>query len=511
MRHLTLAAGLAVAALLPAATAPATETDTAPGRIDGLQPRVLLITSAELAEAWQPFADWKTRLGKPTVIVSLDTIAKEYEGADLQDKMKACITKHRTELGTKWVILGGDSSKGTVPDRDTFHPMSRRMFYKDIPTDVWFISDKTWNADGDEHYGLWQKDAADIGYTNAQRCVIGRIPVNTAEQVQDYTDKVIAYESNYPTTTFATSFLYTCAVPQANYKSDLVWDRYLQPKWTQGSMDRFFVNKTPWDGEVPGDFNLSPQNVAAKFNAKGHGKMHLHGHGLPHCWVMEGHKLVDHQIVETLRNDGAYPVITTVSCHTGRFDSPKVDPCITESMLRAKQAGAILAVTCAREGVPIFTETRRDPKDGKTQDYTTRLLTHFWINGLSKNMTAGEALYAVKEAFEAQGVKHAGVHWVCSEINLLGDPTLDLRANVPFTPEVEAPAQVSVGKASVAVNTGKPGLTVCLWKGDECYQVAQTGEEGTAVIAVETKSAGDLKLAVTGPSANAYLGSIAVK
>ena len=58
---------------------------------------------------------------------------------------------------------------------------------------------------------------------------------------------------------------------------------------------------------------------------------------------------------------------------------------------------------------------------------------------------------------------------------------------------------------------GKPGLAVCLWKGDECYQVARTGAEGTAVIAVETKTAGKLLLSVTGPSANAYLGTIAVK
>ncbi|MHC5021590.1 MAG: hypothetical protein ACYTGX_16080, partial [Planctomycetota bacterium] len=82
MRHLALAAACTLAALLPASVAPAGEADTSPGRIDGLQPRVLLITSAELAEAWKPFADWKTRLGKPTVIVSLDTIAGEYEGAD---------------------------------------------------------------------------------------------------------------------------------------------------------------------------------------------------------------------------------------------------------------------------------------------------------------------------------------------------------------------------------------------------------------------------------------------
>ena len=103
---------------------------------------VLLITSKDLAPAWQDFADWKTSLGKATKIVTVQEIEAKHKGKDIQDKIRACVLDHIDKHGTHWVVLGGDSKpggKGHVPDRDTLHPMMR---YRDIPTDVYFLSKK---------------------------------------------------------------------------------------------------------------------------------------------------------------------------------------------------------------------------------------------------------------------------------------------------------------------------------------------------------------------------------
>ena len=61
------------------------------------------------------------------------------------------------------------------------------------------------------------------------------------------------------------------------------------------------------------------------------------------------------------------------------------------------------------------------------------------------------------------------------------------------------------------MKAGKPGLTVCLWKGEELYAVGETDAKGAAVFMIETKTPGTIRVAVTGPSVNAVTATIKVK
>lgn len=472
---------------------------------------VLLITADSLKTAWQPFAAWKTRLGKAAKIVTVREIAAKYKGRDVQAKIRACVLAHVKDSGTRWVVLGGDSlpgGKGLVPDRDTVHLLYGRSKVADIPTDLYYISAKNWDANGDGVYGDWKKDMKAVAYTG--EASIGRIPVRTPADVAAYTAKVIAYETRYPEKNFARKFLYTCAVPQADYKADMYWDKYLAPKWKAGSCQRFFVGKSPWDGKTAGDYDLTAAHWVERINKRTAGKMHMHGHGILPCWVLEKRSLVTARTVAALKNKDSYLVMTTVSCFTGQFDAVK-DPCIAESMLRQPGAGAVIVVAPSRPGVPIFHGWARDPKDGVTQDGTTRTLTRFWINGLSKNLTAGEAFAAAKADLDADARKSPGYHWDQCEMSLLGDPTLDLRANDPVEFTVTAPASVALGGGSVKISCGRPGMTVCLWKGDEVYVTGTTGADGAVELTVKPRTPGRMLLTVSGPSANAWTGQLTVK
>ena len=145
-------------------------------------------------------------------------------------------------------------------------------------------------------------------------------------------------------------------------------------------------------------------------------------------------------------------------------------------MLRQPKGGAVAIVAPAREGVPVFRGVPRDPRDGKTQDGTTQLLTRYWINGLGKGLTTGEALAQAKAELAADASEDAGFHWVLCELNLLGDPTLDMRASDPITPKVKCRKAVKVGTSTLTVSAGAPGLTVCVRKGDEVLQDAACGD-----------------------------------
>ncbi len=487
------------------------------GNLAAGEPRpatVLLITSQELQSAWEDFADWKTRLGKATKIVTVEAIEEEYTGDDVQQKIRVCVLEHIEKHSTRWVILGGDSQpggRGIVPDRDTPHVVMGRMRFPDIPTDVYYLSEKNWDANGDGVYGDWKNDRAAIAYTNP-KASIGRIPVRTADNVAAYIEKVIGYESRYPGDGFAASLVYTCPEPQAFPKLIRSWDDHVGPNWTGGKVVRFFSTRTPWDETSPGDYDLSPDHWVKMFNDRTAGKLHMHGHGFLPVWVLENRQTVDGRHVAKLTNRDAYAIITTVSCFTGHYDAA-TDPSITETMLRAPRRGAVALVAPSRPGVPIFhkpSDMRLMMTEGKL-DGTTQTMTRFWQHGLKENLTTGEAFSAAKAAMTEDAMKTAGYHFCQCELNLLGDPTLGFRTADPTTPGLSIPKKLAPGEQTVTVKTDTPGATVCLWKGDEVYEVARAGDDGDVAVSVHLKTPGKLLVTVSGPNLNAVTESIAIE
>ncbi len=390
---------------------------------------ILLITSKELKEAWLPYADWKKKSGKSVKIITTDKIAQGYKGPDIQEKIRLCVREHIDSNGTRWVVLGGDSlpgGKGIVPDRDTVHV---NMWGKenDIPTDIYYLSPTNWDADGDGIYGEFKDDAKAISYPDG-KTGLGRIPVRTAEDIAAYTDKVISYESKYPKGVFANSITYTCAVPGAYGKVRRSWDDHVSKVMKDGKLSRYFIHETPWDKDKPGDFPLNPTNLVDLMNAKKVGKFHIHGHGLIQGWALENHTMFTKKDIAKLTNKDAYPIITTVSCFTGHYDAAK-DPAITESMLRAKDAGAIAIVAPCREGKPHFVTPKTDfplmMKEGK-MDGTTETMTLFWEKGIGEKLTTGEALMQAKTTLTERAKRSANFHMCLCELNLLGDPTIQV-------------------------------------------------------------------------------------
>lgn len=481
---------------------------------------ILLISSESLIKEWQAFADWKTSLGKPTKIISVKDIAANYKGKDIQEKIRLCILAHAEYHNTKWVILGGDSEgngKGLVPDRDTPHTVMGRLKYKDIPSDIYYISDKNWDANDDGIYGDWSNDKENISYSNKWGTTIGRIPVRTAEDIKAYTDKIIAYETSYPETEFAKKFIYTNTVIHSQPKVIRSWDDYLSKKWAGGEKLRFFHTQSPWDKDKKGDYPLSPENWQKMINAQTGSKMHMHGHGLIDGWVLEKHKMAKANSIDKLSNKNAYLTMTTVSCFTGQFDSKK-DPCISESILRAPDKGAVLVISPAREGVPIF----HKPEDFKLMvsegklDGTTDTMTRFWINSLSTQqesyLTAGEAFYKTKQEMAVHAQKSSGYHWCQCELNLLGDPSIYLRANTPSTPVLNLPKKLTVGtEKAIMIQPSSPNSFLCIWQKDYMYSVYKSDQKGNFEIKLNANKSGSIKVTLSGPDINAVSTEIIVE
>ena len=446
---------------------------------------VLIVTNDELSGAWKKFADWKTCTGRPAKIVTTESIDRDFSGDDIQQKIRACCLQHINEEETKWVILGGDSSGegGIVPDRDTDHSECKMLPYEDIPTDLYYISEKDWDANDDGRYGVFEDDMEEVAYYNP-KASIGRIPVRTAEDVAAYTTKVIAYESAYPVGDFARRMIYTCPEKHAYPKLETSM-KEVADQWRDGYIGSFFGDQTPWDDQKSGEHDLSATNWVNMLNKRRASKIHMHGHGLLHLWALEKKSTVTKSHIAKLENENAYPVITTVSCLTGQYDNKK-DPCIAESMLRQPNAGAIAILAPSREGVPFFkkrSEFRLMVSEGK-MDGTTTAYTKFWKNTLGEGLTLGDAFRKVKMEMESDARENDGFHMVQCELNLLGDPSLSVHQTPPSN--VIGRARISGDKLIVR---GLPGnAKVCVWDGAQEYQLLDASKKGKVEISLNQSS-----------------------
>jgi len=462
---------------------------------------VLIVTSGELAESWQDFADWKTKTGRPTKIVTTDHIKEEFEGDDIQQKIRLCCLEYISTAGTRFIILGGDSEgdAGHVPDRDTDHSECKMLPYDNIPTDLYYVSEKDWDANGDGVYGSFKEDMEAVTYTNPNACV-GRIPVRTAEDVQAYTNKVIAYESKYPVGEFANRMVYACPEKSA-YPKLGTSAKQLEENWTGGTIAKFYGNETPWDDQKKGDHDLTPDNWVKLINQRGAAKMHMHGHGLLPLWVLENNTKLTKKTVADLTNKNAYPIITTVSCLTGQFDNSK-DPSITESMIRQADGGAIAVLAPSREGVPFMLNPRKDfplmMSEGK-MDGTTTAYTKFWVSALKDRMTIGEAFKQAKMDMESMARENDGFHMLQCELNLLGDPTLDPRPEPPTN--FKGAVRVRSGKI---VARGFKGATLCIWNGSDHYEIVKATDSRTTTIDMAGKE-GTYSVAAFGSGFNTWV------
>ena len=467
---------------------------------------LLVITNEELAPAWSKFANWKTVTSRPTVIVTIEDIEEQFEGPDIQAKIRECCLKHIQTKNTRWVVLGGDSDGdgGIVPDRDTDHSECEMLPYDNIPTDLYYISETDWDANDDGKYGVFSDDMDEVSYIN-EAATIGRIPVRTPEDVIAYTDKVIDYESRYPVGNFARQMVYTCPVKAAYPKLGTSMDA-VSEAWPTGIISQFFAHRTAWDDGEKGDHDLTQDNWTDMINDRRASKIHMHGHGLLDCWVLEKHDLVKADGVAELTNKRAYPIITTVSCLTGQYDD-KEDPSIVESMLRTPKAGAIAVLAPSREGVPFMmkkSDLMKMMYEGK-MDGTTASYTKFWEVALTEDLTLGEAFRKVKIDMTEKARANDGFHMCQCELNLLGDPSLSVH---PAPPSNLEDLRIVCTDKLVKIRGAKEA-DVCIWDGKDDYQLVKTNRFGFARIELKSEPK-EYQIAVSAKGHNTHYQDVLI-
>ena len=143
----------------------------------------IIITNEELEKSFQILADWKTRKGVPAKIRTTSSIYAVYPGRDNPEKIRNFIKDCYSISGTIWVLLGGDTD--IVPCRQ-----ASTLENVVVPTDLYYSDlDRSWDENDNNIFGEVPEDKIDM-YADV---FVGRAPVNTIEETENFVNKVIRY------------------------------------------------------------------------------------------------------------------------------------------------------------------------------------------------------------------------------------------------------------------------------------------------------------------------------
>ncbi|HKK21567.1 MAG TPA: C25 family cysteine peptidase [candidate division Zixibacteria bacterium] len=155
-------------------------------------PKYLIVTSALLDSTCEDLAAYKRETGYNAWVEDIDEILLSYSGRDEAERLRNRLKSFYAE-GGEYVLLAGDETQ--LPIRYAYPSMTSAMpDTADLQVCDLYFADLTgeWDSDSDGVWGEKYADQADL----TPELLLGRLPFSRPEEVTNYTNKLIAYETN---------------------------------------------------------------------------------------------------------------------------------------------------------------------------------------------------------------------------------------------------------------------------------------------------------------------------
>ncbi len=377
----------------------------------------LLITSEALLSPFQPLIQQKEACGLRVKTADIDDIYAAYNGVDDADELRQYIRDAYLDWGVEYVLLGGDTN--IIPFRRCYGysrgaAASWEEEYESeyIPTELYLGAlDGPWNNDGDDIWGEPNDGAGGGDVDLLAEVWIGRAPVQDWDEVENFVDKLVGYETNghhrHDQALFLGEYLgnYDGNHGQGGDNLDRVAEHFddFQKTW----LDDRPYHWDQWGTEECLDaLNDSP---------------HLVAHD-GHAWINYCMRL-NYWDVASLYNSGLF-LATSCGCYSGAFDS---GDCIAENMVNREQFGAFAAIMNSRYGW--FDPTGDNFFSGEFQRALFQRLLEMGDRNIGKaNQLSKHDLVGLVETSDSMTNR-----WCYFELTLIGDPHTPLALPAPDT------------------------------------------------------------------------------
>lgn len=459
----------------------------------------VIITAAELFNAFQSYADWMTDQGVRTILITPEYIYSAFpNGRDNPEKIWLYIKWCYEHAGGTYFLLGGDDN--FVPVRYCWSIFSEPPPDSNwsVPCDMYF-SDLTgeWDEDNDGKWGERDNNEGD----RFPEVFVGRVTPYCVEEVPNWVDKVMDYEKS---PNLIDSFALWL------YKDMNIGDAYtVFPDYFNGH--HLFIEMN------------NAQEAVENYLSQGYAFNNIHCHGKRKYFsdfsaTIKGHAYWQglpspfDDGLNNLQNFNKHIISYSLACHNGGYDSHWINPGTPDEIAPTD--------TCVADG---FTDSYADPIGacgflGYTRasrlSYSYDLEYEFYNCLFSPYTGPYPPEPAVTRLGVAEALSKCGgrIDWMqdadrhnCYTHNHFGSPYTEAWTNQPRHFIVSHMRRIYVGVQYQFRVTVRDAATyayvahakVCLNKPDDIYEVGYTDEDGRVTFTITAKSAGEIKVTVT--------------
>jgi hypothetical protein len=379
-----------------------------------------------------PYVNWKNQVGIPTELVPV-TVA----GTDCETLKQFIQTRYDTDSTLTFVQLVGD--------------------HEQVPSLI--EGENQFNGTHDPYYTLLEGDDyyPDI--------FVGRFSAENIDQLETQVTRTLEYEKADHRGTWLHKASGVCAVnpPTPGDDDEYNWDHLdnIQTKllgFTYTEVDRVYANE-----------GADTEDFAGSING-GKSLLLYCGEGYETYWITPYFNIDD---VNELVNDNQLPFIQCVSCNTGNFYG---QTCLAESFMRAKNE--VTGEPTGAIGIYAAGPTQSVDTPMRSQDHFIDLLVSGQKNTLGGLCYNGSC--NMLDMYPLNG-DHNFFGW-----NLFGDASLQLRTAEPESIQINLSNQIAANTTSLTIQTGRPGVRVCLSRFDEIIASGFTDNDGAVTLSWST-------------------------
>jgi len=416
---------------------------------------ILLITQNSFVASFEPYISFKESTGFVCGIKTTEEIYSEYSGQDNQEKIRNCIIDFYENYGISYVILGGDGDGGgtgqeIIPHRGFWDNAYGENEY-DIPADIYYSNlDGNWNTDGDNKWG--EPNEADL-YSELS---IGRVCADNTSKVLNHVNKLQLYQ-NAPVVD---------DIEKALFLGELLWN---DPTWggdykdevADGSSNHGYTTVGLSDNITctrlyERDMSWSKQDI---FNQASNVGVNLRNH--------LGHSNVDYNMLmynsdlttSNFQNNGitrGFMIGYSQGCYNGAFDNRGTGgyegDCFSEKITTIATAD-VATIGNSRYGWGQHSST-----DGASQYFDRQFYDAIFGEDITEIGTAN----ADSKEDNVPFINGSAIRWCFYELNLFGDPSMDIWTATPTDFAAQYPASMPIGSNQFAVQTYVPFARVAL-------------------------------------------------
>ena len=433
----------------------------------------LIIADDNLAESFEPLAQWKTWKGIQARIVNMSYITDMYSGVDDAQKLRNFLFDIYQSNPPTYILLAGDTPG--VPHRNCY---ATAEGYTDNPAADLYYQDMNdtapgvdaWNLDGD---GTWGELNGDDNLDYHPDYILGRASVETAAEADIFVSKVLAWENAPDTADWYTSMGFTTGI---------LWSSpYCPGSAGKEKVDTLYTPST-WDiTKLYQDTGTQSYTATMAMLNTGMQLVNHAGHGSEGS-VSIGTAYLDNSDFMSLTNiseRGRPTIWNTIACLSGSFDT---GTCFAEAWIRSPGGGGFCIMN-TRYGWGEPAEPGGQWSDLVDQEFFAKFFTEDMYN-------LGVAYMMAKDEFISLIPTDTHYDWIAKSSTLFGDPELPMYSAVPaeiqtgsvFVSEGCTDVQISVTSLGSPLEDARVCLLQGTWDDPVTYAVGLTDGSGTVTL-----------------------------